>query len=134
DLAREAIAAFAQIEAKVKFASYEPCFDEVPCNHILGLLDWLIIGSQTKPFRPPTIGKVREIVEACDKARVPVFLKDNLKLLIDENCPDDSDLQPNHDRQLRMKHAFLCKGCDGEACHKCGVVWNIRQEMPDAKR
>jgi len=46
------------------------------------LLDWLIIGSQTKPYNPPKIEWVKEIVEAADKVGVPVFLKDNLKQLI----------------------------------------------------
>jgi len=83
DLAREAITAFAQIEARIKFASYEPCYDNVPCHHILDFIDWLIIGSQTKPFRPPSINKVEEIVRAADQAGVKVFLKDNLKPLFE---------------------------------------------------
>ncbi len=41
-------------------------------------ISWVIIGSQTKPYRPPEISDIKEIVEACDKAGIPVFLKNNL--------------------------------------------------------
>ena len=47
-------------------------------------ISWVIIGSQTKPYRPPTIEAVQEIVEAADKAGIPVFLKDNLNPLFAE--------------------------------------------------
>ena len=46
-------------------------------------ISWVVIGSQTKPYRPPAITDVQEIVEACDKAGVKVFLKDSLKPLIE---------------------------------------------------
>jgi len=50
-------------------------------------INWLIIGAQTKPYKPPEISWAQEIVEAADKAGVKVFLKDNLKpLLIPEDC------------------------------------------------
>ena len=41
----------------------------------------VIIGSQTKPYKPPKIEWVEEIVQACDKAGVKVFLKNNLEPL-----------------------------------------------------
>jgi len=44
---------------------------------------WVILGSQTKPNVYPSIDSVREIVEACDKAGVKVFLKDSLAPIID---------------------------------------------------
>jgi hypothetical protein len=47
-----------------------------------GGIGWLIIGTQTNPYKPPEIEWVREIVEAADKARIPVFLKDNLRPLL----------------------------------------------------
>ena len=46
-------------------------------------ISWVVIGSQTKPYRPPTIEAVEEIVKACDKAGIPVFLKNNLKPIIE---------------------------------------------------
>jgi len=45
-------------------------------------INWVIIGAQTKPYKPPKIEWVEEIVKACDKAGIPVFLKDNLKPLL----------------------------------------------------
>ena len=46
------------------------------------VIDWVIIGAQTKPTKFPEISWVTEIVEAADKAGIPVFLKDNLKPLL----------------------------------------------------
>jgi len=78
-----------QIEAKVKYISLEPFLDYIGG---LWLQEWLesgvginqlIIGAQTKPYKPPKIERVEEIVRACDKAGVAVFLKDNLKPLIE---------------------------------------------------
>lgn len=70
------------VKASVRFSSFEPLLHRIDVSY--GLLDWVIIGQQT-PVRAATTPKVewiREIVEAADKARVPVFLKDNLKNLI----------------------------------------------------
>ena len=51
-------------------------------------ISWVVIGSQTKPYRPPTIEAVQEIVTACDKAGIPYFLKENLKPLLEEEPLD----------------------------------------------
>jgi len=47
------------------------------------MFQWVIIGQQTpvKKATTPKVEWIREIVEACDKAGIPVFLKDNLKPL-----------------------------------------------------
>jgi len=47
-------------------------------------ISWVVIGSQTKPTVYPKIEWVQEIVEAADKAGIPVFLKDNLKPMFAE--------------------------------------------------
>lgn len=78
------------IEAKVKFISFEPLLDDVMQSLYgsglihLKRLDWLIIGQQTPISKKttPKIEWVQEIVEAADKAGIPVFLKDNLKPLL----------------------------------------------------
>ena len=75
--------------AKVKFISFEPLLYK---NKVWWLTDklgeagikWVIIGSQTKPTVFPKIEWVSEIVEACDKAGIPVFLKDNLRALLNK--------------------------------------------------
>ena len=69
-------------------------------------ISWVILGSQTKPYKPPKIEWVQEIVESCDKAGIPVFLKDNLKPLLAtnglqdncfwEDCRDEGGFEPLH--------------------------------------
>ena len=73
------------LKAKVKFISFEPlltsCVKDIE-RFSYGLesagINWLIIGAQTNPYRPPEISWVRAIVEA----GIKVFLKDNLKPLL----------------------------------------------------
>ena len=78
-----------QIEARVKFLSLEPLLSwetstpyttENIVGGLDGSLDWVIIGQQTPVSKKtePKISWLREIVEAADKAGIPVFLKDNL--------------------------------------------------------
>ena len=97
---------FQNISAKVKFVSFEPLLDYSPID--FRYVDWAIIGActgrspellklqqQYPSLTPlpyghqwtlqPPIGNVEEIVQACDKAKIPVFLKDNLKQLIRDN-------------------------------------------------
>ena len=52
-------------------------------------ISWVIIGSQTRPYKPPQIEWVREIVEAADKAGVKVFLKNNLRPLLHHGADED---------------------------------------------
>ena len=74
------------IEAKVKFISFEPLLTQIPL-HITALensnLNWLLIGQQTpiSVRTTPKIEWIKEIVDAADKAGIPVFLKDNLRPL-----------------------------------------------------
>ena len=77
----------ADVQAGLKFISFEPLqyYDVDPRTaselfrvNSIGLV---IIGSQTKPYKPPEIEQVRLILSASDKARISVFLKDNLKPL-----------------------------------------------------
>ncbi len=74
------------IKAKLKFLSFEPLLEdvmEIPLvASFIPKADWVIIGSQTKPFNPPKIEWVQKIVACADNAGVPVFLKDNLKSLL----------------------------------------------------
>lgn len=74
----DAVTPMAQIEAKVKYISYEPLLEKVPCFHIMGLVDWVIIGAQTKPLVLPRREWVHEIVQTADRVGVKVFLKNSL--------------------------------------------------------
>ena len=79
------------IKAKIKFISFEPLLDDVtelPGGYGVSAIhkaDWIVIGSQTKPYNPPKIEWVQALVEAADKAGKPVFLKDNLKPLMGDH-------------------------------------------------
>ena len=88
DMFYNALAWLMPIDAKVKYISIEPLLDwpesETHFARLalksLGKFDvnWLIIGSQTKPYKPPKIEWAQEIVEAADKAGIPIFEKNNL--------------------------------------------------------
>ncbi len=65
------------IEAKVKYISFEPLLERMDVRS-LSSVQWVIIGAQSKPTIMPKIEWVREIVSACDKAGIPVFLKNSL--------------------------------------------------------
>ncbi len=84
----DATAELSKVEATVKYISFEPLLGEINGGECvegkrLDLLrdagiNWVIIGAQTKPTVMPKIEWVKEIVEAADKAGIPVFLKDSL--------------------------------------------------------
>ena len=111
-----------EIEAKVKYISFEPLLEGINPNKSwpwrlsfqerelwqdTGGISWVIIGAQTKPTIMPMIEWVQEIVQAADKAGIPVFLKDSLMPLF----PDKFD-----------KHLWEYDGGDG---------FKLRQEMPN---
>lgn len=86
------------IEASIKYISFEPLLGGITGYDGCGLsylledsgINWLILGSQTKPYRPPEIESVQEIVSAADLAGIPVFLKHNLwGLLWNQAWEDD---------------------------------------------
>lgn len=83
---RRAILGLAAINTKVKFISFEPLLEHIPVASSYGLeeINWIIIGQQTPISKKtePKIEWISEIVEAADKAHIPVFLKDNLSSLI----------------------------------------------------
>ena len=104
----EAVVALTGIEAKIKFISHEPLLEHISLHSPYSpedAYDWDIIGACTgrkneimqlcerypeltpMPYgtiwtAQPKISWVEEIVRACDKAGIPVFLKDNLMPLI----------------------------------------------------
>ena len=92
DSYRWAMAFLSQISAKVKFLSIEPFLSQFwlrdweyqrPLNAIL---NWVIIGAQTPHSEKtaPKIEWIEEIVKACDKVTIPIFLKNNLVPLFNE--------------------------------------------------
>ena len=98
------------VTAKIKYISFEPLlyWSVGNPNFITRLLQdagisWVIIGAQTKPSVMPRIEWVEEIVRACDKAGVAVFLKDNLSQLI----PINSWLRYGPAGELRLRQELL---------------------------
>jgi len=90
DSYRWAMAFLSQISAKVKFLSIEPLLSQfwlrdweyqIPLN---ATLDWVITGQQTpvKKSTMPRMEWIYEIENACKKASVPYFEKDNLQSLL----------------------------------------------------
>lgn len=86
---KQAILGLSSINAKVKFISFEPLLEHIPVasSYSLEEINWLIIGQQTPISKKtePKIEWITEIVEAADKAHIPVFLKDNLSSLVYKN-------------------------------------------------
>jgi len=116
----QALAGLNVIEARVKYISFEPLLSPIPVLFSYAFdksdIDWLIIGAQTKPSRMPEIAWVREIIEAADKAGIPVFLKDNLKPLL---MPLGEDVLPVT-FPLKDTELFIRDG-------------KLRQEIPEIK-
>ena len=79
------------VQAKVKYLSLEPLLEwHIEPDVLYGdlkaqQLDWIIIGAQTNPYKPPLKIWVDEITEAAKKAGIPYFLKDNLRPLLGDN-------------------------------------------------
>ena len=123
------------IQAKIKFISFEPLLERLTLSLDYAFyysgINWLIIGALTgtkqdllklKSCRPeltlmpygnewtlqPRIEWVQEIVEAADKAGIPVFLKENLRHLL-------------LDRQSKLIRKPFCHS---------EFKWHLRQEMP----
>ncbi len=96
EMHNKAIACLAGIKASVKFISYEPLLSEINLSgaYDLSELQWVIIGQVTpaKKATMPKIEWVREIVEAADKAGIPVFQKNNLRTLLGDNLRQEFPL------------------------------------------
>jgi len=67
-----------------RFISFEPLLDYVQTSSSLGV-EWVIVGAQTNPYRPPKKYWVEDIIYEAHRQRIPVFLKDNLKPLMGNN-------------------------------------------------
>jgi protein gp37 len=100
-----------EIEAKVKFVSVEPLLGDIFYHRELSRalvqsLDWVIVGQQTpiKKETTPNVEWVKEIVQACDDASIPVFLKNNLGYLLTSYLP--SEIFCKHGYWYRLRQEF----------------------------
>jgi protein gp37 len=82
-----------EIEAKVKFLSFEPLLDNIEFDLMQKMLlpnavDWIIIGAETKSGKlvrahAPKMSWIQEIlVAASNSGNIPVFMKNNLQPLL----------------------------------------------------
>lgn len=76
EMAEKRIPLLLNIPAAVRFVSYEPALGPVVFSPWLPGIDWIIVGGESgngaRPFNPAW---ANEAVMACQKARVPVFVK-----------------------------------------------------------
>jgi len=65
-----------EIAAAVKFVSLEPLLEEIHIESYLKYLNQVIVGPETGPHRRPCKPEwIENIIEQCDAAKVPVFVK-----------------------------------------------------------
>ena len=72
---------FEDTKAKTHFISFEPLLGEIPTDCLNGNIDWIIIGSQTNPYKPPKKEWVLLLLGRAKQLGIPVFMKNNLKPL-----------------------------------------------------
>jgi protein gp37 len=90
-----------QIEARVKYISCEPLLGAISMksHRILEVINWVIIGAQTKPLKLPNPAWVREIITAANEANIPIFIKDN----IIDNCRGEYRLGSELRQEMPLK-------------------------------
>ena len=125
DMLFDAINHLDDIQCKVRYVSLEPmlasCYLVDLAAHLGSSVDWVIIGAQTKSYKPPKIEWVEEIVRACDKAGIAVFLKDNLRPLLE------------NDHRTFMDSLYWKDGYYTSPEHP-NIDLYLRQEMPSEHR
>lgn len=127
---------FANIKAKVKFVSIEPLLDYTPMD--FRWVNWVIVGRQTPISKKtePSIEWIKDIVKCADRDGAKVFLKDNLKSLINKHSPEilADGMSCDHNRLFRSPvNRELCVDCEylpNSDCPSCGVIWGLCQEFP----
>ena len=77
---RPAIWGLSDAQCNKRFLSLEPLlenvFDQVLPAEWDDCIDWVIIGSRTQPVKHPPREWVDEIIQAADKAKIPLFVKE----------------------------------------------------------
>jgi protein gp37 len=81
-MAHEAISIFGEVNTQVKYLMCEPLLSRMGDLDLSGI-SLVIIGAQTQPYRPPEVEWVEEIAAAADRSGTAVFIKNNLKSLLE---------------------------------------------------
>ena len=78
--AQRAVIGLRRVEATVRFISFEPLLGVPGLMDSFGkTVNWVITGAQSNPSRLPKTEWISEITNACRRAGIPYFLKNNLK-------------------------------------------------------
>ncbi len=93
-----------QTVAKVKFISFEPLLGGIFLSRKPMEISFIVIGAQTRPTVLPRIEWVRDIVEACDRIGIPVWLKNNLSQHWGGNLPEESLFYSHDENGLYLRH------------------------------
>lgn len=80
--------------ARIKFVSFEPLLTDMKdpfyrsyqmLHNCFKKLNWIILGSQTNPYRPPRREWVETIIKKTEEHDIPIFCKNNLIPILGEN-------------------------------------------------
>lgn len=82
----ERVLSLSESESSHRFISFEPLLgiiDRTVLELIIaGIVNWVIIGAQTNPYKPPLRKQVDRVLACCKEDTIseatPIFLKDNL--------------------------------------------------------
>lgn len=102
-----------RVKAKHKWLSFEPLMGSIGENagNLLDIMkpagiSWVVIGGWSGGKTQPKIKWVKEIVDAADKAGIPVFLKENLKSLL---IPHDNQWAYKYEAGYHLRHEYPVK-------------------------
>jgi len=131
-----------RIEATVKYISFEPLLewrnpvvkwdrpifrDDISTKLKSAGITWCIVGAQTRPTVWPSKYWIGEIIKACSEISVPVFLKDNLSILVFDDYYKSKTLGlANKEGIIRQELPFLHK--QGENMAEVGRQLNLSRQ------
>ncbi|DBA34666.1 TPA_asm: hypothetical protein vir519_00001 [Caudoviricetes sp. vir519] len=78
----ENISCLTDMKTSIRYVCFEPILSEIEVD--LQGIDWIILGAQTKPFKKPHDEWVIDLVENALCHGIPVFLKDSLSYLLND--------------------------------------------------
>jgi len=78
------LASLREIDTRVRFVSFEPLL-AMPVDFGWEIADWLIVGAKTNPYLAPSKHWIEGLIYYSERAKIPIFLKNNLEPLLGEN-------------------------------------------------
>ena len=91
EMAYDAYAWLREVDAPVRFMSFEPLLEGIEDNRLTLLAkvcDWFIVGERTQPTKCPHLFWVEAIRAVAIHYRVPLFIKDSLRKTVEELYAD----------------------------------------------